>query len=215
MPAPTSRHSSPVKAASFSGLPALRAAHAQRIHRAAISGLALVVATSVITWAATRPRTVPVVVTARTLAASSVVTAQDVRLQGVVADALPSAALTSLSEAIGMRLSGAASRGEVLTSARVAPQRSAGGDVLIVGFIVDAATAGLLRVGDLVDVFSTVEDAHRAEVVGSAFEVAGIPTTTDAAASERMVYLRVPPKSAAQLLAAKAHSAISIALRQN
>lgn len=207
--------SSPTRSFNVAHISALRTARTQRLHRAALAGLALVCASSMCTVALARPKTTQVVVTTRSLNTATVLQASDVALRAVVNSALPTSPLYSLQSAIGKRLSGAAAAGEIVTAVRVATRTPAGGSMLAIGFSVDVATASLLRSGDLVDVFATTEEKAAATLVGRGFEVTSVAAGAESNSAERVVYLRVPSASAPQLLAAKAHRAVSIAVRQD
>ena len=209
------RASEPRKNIQSTGIAALRAARARRLHRAAIAGPLLMTLAGACTYLASRPEKVQVVVTSRMLASTTVLTAHDVRLRAVSKNELPESPVMSLESAIGARLSGAASTGEILTTERLAQRKTPRGDVLVVGFSVDAATASLLHSDDVVDVFATTEGAASADAVGRGLVVAGVVAASDETSPERMVYLRVPAPQAPELLAAKAHRAISLAVRQD
>lgn len=97
----------------------------RRLVSAALAGCAVVVATSVAR--PPPPPTVTVVVAAREVPSGAVLAADDLRATRVRVDAAQPAAVTSVADAVGRRLSAALAPGEALTAGRLVPRGPADG----------------------------------------------------------------------------------------
>jgi Flp pilus assembly protein CpaB len=162
--------------------------------------------------------TVAVVVAARDLAAGSVLTAGDLRLDDIPAVFLPPRAVTSLDAAVGFVSLGPVSEGEALAATRLGTSAYAtsvtpGNVAITVGF---ATVPAGFSTADRVDAYATYagarpyttlvgEDLHVLAIGQTSTSVSG-PTSTD-------VTLDVDPETARQLLQAAAAGALGLAVR--
>ena len=79
--------------------------------------------------------------------------------------------------------------------------------------IADAATVGLLRPGDRVDVIAGTDDSRRARVVAQGVRVVRVPKSVDADPVEgALVVLRVPRSTAAELAGAAVAGKLAVTL---
>lgn len=105
-----------------------------------------------------RPQAPPLIVAATDLTPGAVLTAEDLATRETPAEATPDHALTAYEAAIGQRLTGPVSRGEVITEERILTARlpesltGARGARLVPVRPADESVAHLVRQGDVVDV---------------------------------------------------------------
>lgn len=102
---------------------------------------------------------VPIVTATRDLAPGDVLTGTDLTLTEVASASLPEGALRAIDEGVGHTLVGPARSGEIVTDVRLLGPRladaAAGPDARLVPVrIEDAEVAGLVRVGDRVDILA-------------------------------------------------------------
>ncbi|MFD4291693.1 SAF domain-containing protein [Rhodococcus sp. NPDC058505] len=150
---------------------------------------------------------VSIVATARDLGPGTVLTAADLRLLDVP-DPVPDGSLRSLDAAVGHTLAGPARAGEPLTDVRILGSRlaeaAAGPDARIVPVrIEDAEVAGLVRVGDRVDILAVdAEGAAAPRVLASAATVVLVGEKDDGRAARAPVVLAALPEATATTVAA-------------
>lgn len=121
--------------------------------RLALAVVLLVAGTLVALTAAAPPATAPVVVAVRDVAAGAVLVAADVHLVPRAKDTRPATALTDSAPVLGHRVIAGLARGEVLTSARIAPggfTAGLGPGRAVAAVTVAAARAGVVAVGDVI-----------------------------------------------------------------
>lgn len=129
--------------------------------------------------AAEPPGRVPVLVAAHDLAAGSVVGEDDVRRAGFAPDSVPSGLAV---DPAGRTLAAPLRAGEPVTDVRlVGPALTDGypGLVAVPVRLPDAGMAGLLRVGDRIDLVSADPQGEAAEVVARSVPVLALPDTPD------------------------------------
>lgn len=174
-------------------------AHALLRHRRIVAAgcAALAVAIGLGTLTPAKPRVVRVVAAARDLAGGAVLTPDDVQWVALPVAVEPTGALTTMSDAVGRATTGPIRSGEAITDVRLVGGGSAGGlaDAPLAppggGLVAtpvrlaDMQAAGLLRVGEHVDVLAATPSsgggsgAGRAAVVADDVRVVAIPATPD------------------------------------
>jgi Flp pilus assembly protein CpaB len=174
------------------------------------------------------PRATNAVVVVRDVPAGAALSSDDVALRPVDGSTVPATALRSLDDAIGRRLTVAASTHEILTPDRLVVPRAIerSGAVLAPVRLADGEVAGLLATGDRVDVLAATADAAgggaAAAVVAENARVAAVPIadadqggwlSAGPARSDGMVVVEVPPEAAARIAGAAASARLSVVLR--
>ena len=187
-------------------LPALAVAGLSRHRRVVAAGcVAVAVALGLSSLTPSKPAVVPVVAAARDLAAGTVLTPDDVRWVSLPVAVEPTGALTAMSDAVGHAVAGPIRDGEPITDVRLDGGAAAGGvtdaplappgDGLVATPVrlADVQAAGLLRVGERVDVLAAIPQpgtpaaasadsaasAASAVVVAEDVRVVATPTTPD------------------------------------
>lgn len=165
---------------------------------------------------------VTVVVAARDLAPGVRLDVAAVRLAQIAARDAPTGALTESDAALGHILAGAARSGEVLTDTRVLGPRlaqlSAGTpDARIVPIrLADNAVAGLLRVGDRVDVVAAGpaagpgEDDAPPDTLATDVAVVLVSDAGTSRATDRMVLVAMPAAQSVDVAAASLTSTLTV-----
>jgi Flp pilus assembly protein CpaB len=144
--------------------------------------VAAAVATGLLVLSDPAPAGTAVLVASRDLAAGTVLTAPDVRVDRRPPGDLPDGTLGSARDVVGRVLASGARRGEVLTDVRlVGPSlvdTLAPGQVAVPVRIADAAVAALVAPGAHVDVLVAVEGGGPAQTVVTDATVLAIPAST-------------------------------------
>lgn len=205
----------------FAGL--IRAA---RWHRRKLAVLAAVGAVLCTLAAASpaEPVSVPVVVAAHDLDGGRALAADDLRVAHYPVDLAPQDAVADPSALTGRHLITAAGASTPLTERSVVAPRGvqAGvGDALVPVRLDDPAVAGLLRVGDRVDVLASPADGSPAGVIAAGARVLALPGSPessgpfDTGVDSRgpLVLLEVSPDEAGELVQAQTHQRLTVVLR--
>jgi pilus assembly protein CpaB len=122
------------------------------------------------------PPSLDVVRATHEISAGTVVSFDDVRLDRVPRAAVPDAPLTGLDAVVGRTSTGAVAAGQVLTQLDLGtPHATRPGAVVAPLRLADAEIAGLLRVGDRVDVIAVGSSGGKAEVMARDVLVVGLP----------------------------------------
>lgn len=165
-------------------------------------------------------RTAPVVVAVHELAPGSTIRAADVQVRSWPPELVPASALTTLAEADGRVLAGAADAGEPLTSVRLAGSElarraSPGHDAVSVPIrLADADLAALLAPGRLVDVVAAGARSDQPTVLASAAVVLTVlPADAKPGGRGRLALVAVPRAVATRLAAATLSQDVTITLR--
>jgi len=213
-----------------------RARRAFSRHRrfAAAFLLAAAVVSGLVAAAPSHPHLATLVVAAHDLAAGRILGPSDVALAQVPAAARPDGAASDPAALVGRSVASAVRRGEPITDVRlVGPGLLVGarGVVAAPVRLADAATAALVRPGDLVDVLaasgSAAPDgsgyastgsgpsAPTARLVADAARVLAVPPLSDGqlAADGALVVLAVSPTTATVLAGAAASERLSVVIR--
>lgn len=179
-----------------------------------LAALVVVIAAQLMTSITSRTS---VLVAARDLPAGHRLTSADVVTVSLPAESVPASAATELEELAGVLALPISAR-EVITTTRIARPRAADG-LLIPIRLPDADVAGLLRPGDVIDVFATAPDLggapRAAEVVAAQVMVAAVPEALDsglAASSGAVVVISADDRTAARLAGAASTATLSVAL---
>lgn len=142
--------------------------------------------------------TVEVLVAGRDLPAGAELRADDVTTVAVSPDTAPDGVLTDVADATGAILAAPLRSGEPVTDVRLVGAGladAAPGTVAVPVRLSDAAQAGLLRVGDEVDLLATDPEARTTTTVASGALVLAVPdreTATPDAITGRLVVLGIP-----------------------
>ncbi|MFX4273625.1 RcpC/CpaB family pilus assembly protein [Propionibacteriaceae bacterium Y1685] len=200
-------------------------------HRRKLAVLAAVIAVLAAVNAASPapPATTAVVTATHALAGGHTVTAEDVRLTDMPDGVLPEQVLGSLEEVIGRTLAAPATAGQMITATDVVSPRMMLGDASTVVAplrLSDAQVAGLLAVGDEVDVVAAdPRNEGRTTVVAERARVVAIPSRAagssgplgmgggQSSSSGQLVLIAVAPAAAKQLATAASTSQLSIMWR--
>lgn len=174
--------------------------------------------------------TVPVVVAAADLPAGAALTAGDLVVARLPADAAPAGVVTDVPQLTGAVLASPVRSGEPVTDVRVvgAGLWSAvpAGQVAAPVRLADLAVSTLLRAGDRVDVLATGDVPGSAEGAGPAVQVVAtgalvltapaVPTdgapAGGAPGADGLLVLAVPPDTAGRLAAAAASATLTVTL---
>jgi pilus assembly protein CpaB len=174
------------------------------------------------------PRTVAVLVATNDLAGGTRLSPADVRLTRVAPALLPDGALRTRDLAAGRTLGSPVRKGEVLTDVRLVSRSllDSYGDALVAApvRIADAASVGLVRAGDVVDVLAAGPGADgsatsAARLVAAAVPVVTIPTTHGSPLGETdvgqgaLVVVVTSSETAARLAAAAVTDRLSLVIR--
>lgn len=170
------------------------------------------------------PPTVPVVVANRELIGGRALTGDDLRIAHYPVGLAPSDAVTELRQLEGRVLIGAAGSGSPIgLGAIVAPRDlSPGvGRSLVPVRLDDAAVAGLLQVGDVIDVLATGSGDAPTRTVAAGARVLAFPGPESAAGPlgsasgppGRLVLLEVSPGEATELVGAQNKDRLAVVLR--
>lgn len=156
--------------------------------------------------------TQPVVVAARDLPGGVVLTAGDLTVVDYPVGIVPAGLLA---DPAGRTLAGPMRRGEPVSDRRVVgPALAAGhpGRVAMPVRIPDAASVGLLRVGDRIDLVSADPRRGSAQVLVRAAAVLALPEEPDTSLPGRLVVAAVPPDTVTTLSATAARGFLSLTL---
>jgi Flp pilus assembly protein CpaB len=161
------------------------------------------------------PPQVPVLVAARDLPAGAVVAADDVRRVGFAPGSVPHGLAD---DPAGRTLAGPLRAGEPLTDVRlVGPALTDGypGLVAVPVRLPDAGMAGLLRVGDRIDLVSADPQGRAAQTVAADVPVLALPDTpTEVGATGltgRLVVVGARPRDVARIADASVRTFVTIA----
>jgi Flp pilus assembly protein CpaB len=166
----------------------------------------------------------PAVVSARDIAAGSVLGPADVRLIQLPDSVRPAGALSTLEAAEGRLLAGAARSGEPITDVRLVNPSAAipgSGDSaksIVPVRLSESAVAGLLHPGARVDVVTASSDGQRQVLASMAMVVTVVPQESGsgygtAAKDSPLVLLELPSDSATQVAAMSLERAVAVTLR--
>jgi Flp pilus assembly protein CpaB len=166
----------------------------------------------------------PAVVSARDIAAGSVLSPADVRLVQVPDSLRPAGALSTLEATEGRLLAGAARSGEPITDARLVnppaniPGSGDSGKSIVPVRLSESAVASLLHPGERVDVVTASSDGGRQVLASMAVVVTVVPDETGsrygtAAKDGPLVLLELPSDSATQVAAMSLERAVAVTLR--
>jgi Flp pilus assembly protein CpaB len=191
---------------------------AARWHRRLLAGVTAAVAVyfGLVALSPDPPPTVAVVAAAHDLPGGAVPGAGDLRTVRLPADVVPAGALTPGADAAKRVLAAPVRSGETLTDARfLSPDSVAAGLLAYPLRLDDADIAGLLRVGDRIDLYaatsSAADSAGRvAEAVGVIALPSGRASTT--AASGALVVIAASPEVVGRIAQSATNSRITIAL---
>lgn len=189
----------------------------RRLLAAVLAALAVVTAVR----AASMPPTptTGVLVAAADLPGGSLVGSDDLTTVQLPVGAVPDGALSAAEQAAGRTLAAPLRRGEPLTDLRlVAPGLLDGyaGRVAAPVRVADPGAAGLLAVGDLVDLVAVAPDGGPAAVVAEAAPVVAVPArrAEDDLVGGALVVVAVPEPVALALAEAAVRSVLSVVLRR-
>ena len=169
------------------------------------------------------PPTVAVVRATRMLDGGATIGTGDVAVVRLPAAAVPDGAVADPASVLGRTLTAPVARGQVLTGLDLV----AGGSGVRAGHVVaplhlaDADLAGLLAVGDVVDVIAADGEARAAAVVARGVRVVAVPQPRETggiggsstAADGVLVLVEVDSRTAAALAQAAVTSTLSVVLR--
>jgi Flp pilus assembly protein CpaB len=158
---------------------------------------------------------VAVPVSARDLAAGTVLTAGDLDVAGYPADAVPAGVAADPGQLLRRVLAGGVRAGEPITDVRLVGAGLTAllpeGQVAAPVRLADLAVAGLVRTGDRVDVLATAPDAAAAVVVaGGALVLAA--SGADDKAGAGLLLIAVESDTAARLAAAATTATLTVNL---
>jgi Flp pilus assembly protein CpaB len=159
--------------------------------------------------------TVEVLVAAEDLPAGRVLATDDLDLVALPPDAVPNGVLTEAGDATGAILAAALRAGEPVTDVRlVGPglADSAPGTMALPVRLSDAAQAGLLHVGDAIDLLATDPESRTTVTVASGALVLAVPDLDrDApdAITGRLVVLGVPDSTVSEVTGAAVTSFVT------
>lgn len=198
-----------------------RLARAARWHRRTLGILAAVVCLFASLSALTphEPETTEVLVATRALPAGTQLSAADVQVVAMPLPWVPDQAVADLAEVVGRTLTGALTRGSVLTAASTLNGRdpgSAANERLVPFRVPDAATVALLQVGDLISVVGASMDGGAVDLAIDV-RVAALPAPASGGAfggeSGALVVVAADPATASRLAAASGQMRMAIVLR--
>jgi len=160
---------------------------------------------------------VDVLVAADDLPAGAVLAADDLTTRALPPDGVPARALTDPADAAGTILAAPVRAGEPITDVRlVGPGLTTGspGTVAVPVRLSDAAQAGLLTVGDAIDLLATDPESRTSEVVASGVVVLAVPAPDQEAPDAltgRLVVVGIPASGLAEVTAAAVTAFVTFA----
>lgn len=187
-------------------------------HRRKIGALAAAVSVVAIitTVSPAPPATADVVATATALAPGHQLTAADLRVVAVPLGLVPDEAITDPDEAVGRTVTGALTRGQLLTApALVRPSLRPDGLVTSPVRLADAQVVALLQVGDQIDVLAADPRTGASTVVAKDARISAIPAADPGGmlggdSSSQLVLVEVTAEVAAALAAAAVNGPLSV-----
>ena len=191
---------------------------ARRMAAILLAAAALVLALRPSPLPAPPPAAVPVAVAALDLPAGTSLSSNDVSVARLPPEAVPVGVVPDGRSLVGRVLAGAVRAGEPLTDMRlVGPGLTAllpAGQVAAPVRLADLAVAGLIQVGDRVDVLAALPDAERAEVVAAGALVLAAPTSgpDDVEPAAGLLVLAVDPATATRLAAVSTTATLTVSL---
>ncbi|HET9648437.1 MAG TPA: SAF domain-containing protein [Microlunatus sp.] len=153
-------------------------------HRRKIAVIAAVAAvlTGISAARSPAPPTLSVVRAVRQLSAGQVLSAGDLRTEALPRSAVPAQALTDPDAVVGSAVNAPIAADQVLTELDLGVPRASGPGLVVAPLrLADARVAGLLRVGDRVDVIAA-RDSGPSAVVAHSVLVVGLPAPADGGA---------------------------------
>ena len=158
-----------------------------------------------------------VVVASRDLSPGEQLAAADVEAQNRTATTIPAGSPGNVDDVVGASVTGPVRRGEVLTDVRLLSPRlaesAAGPNARIVPLpLTDAAVAGLLRAGDVVDVIATRGDDDAELIATGAVVVLVSADDGGVTGGDRVVLVALPDAVARTVAAAALVQAIAVTL---
>lgn len=166
------------------------------------------------------PATIAVLRAAEDLPAGRMLSEGDLRREAVPEAAVPDRVLADPAEAVGKSLAGPVPAGQMITQWDLLGGRaSSAGRVVAPLRLDDTEVAGLLTVGERVDVLATGSSGDRARVVASGVRVVGLPRPEDEDGltgddpSGALVLVEVPIEVATGLAEAEAAGGLSVVMR--
>ena len=194
------------------------------VHRRGVAALLAFVAVYGALRAVAAPDTpgTPVVTVVADIPGGGPLSRDQVAVRSVPAELVPRAAVVSVEDAVGRTLAGPLTGGTILTEAAlVGPglSGSAPGRVVVPARLADAGIAGVIRVGNAIDVMATDPGSGEVARVASRARVAAIPAPVGGGAlggtgpqDEVLVLLEVSRTESLELTRAAATSRLSIVL---
>lgn len=189
-------------------------------HRRKLGVLAAVIAVvaTVTALSPAPPPTTDVVVAAVPLSPGHRLSAGDLTVAAVPDALVPEAAVTDPAQVVGRTLTGALTRGQMLTEpAVVRPGPEPRGDGLVTTplRLSDPEVVDLLRVGDEIDVLAADPRSGTSTVVAERARIAAIPEVVSSGplsggSGTQLVLVEVSPKVAAALAAAAVNGPLSV-----
>lgn len=157
------------------------------------------------------------VIAVRPVGGGQLITSSDIDLVQIPSAALPEGVITDPNAVVGRTAVAPIPRRAAVTASDLL----SGGSLVGVGRValpvtLDSAAAGLLRVGDTIDIIGAGSDTGIKGIVAAGVRVVAIPNAADSGgfggSSERLVLIDVTPGVAAGVSSAAAISALSFAL---
>lgn len=191
-------------------------------HRRKLAVLCAVAAvlTGLTALAPPRAVTVPAVRATAGLPGGRILTADDLRVDRLPPEALPSGAFEDPSPQIGKTLAGRVPEGQVLTGSDLIGGRSAGtaGRVLAPVRLADAELTALVSDGDIVDVIGADDQTGKARIVATGIRVVAVPASardpsSTAAAGGGVILVEVDRPTATVLAQAAIGAQLSVIWR--
>lgn len=158
-----------------------------------------------------------VLVAARDLPAGAVLAADDLTTVALRPDTAPDGVLTDTAEATGSVLAAAVRSGEPLTDVRlVGPDLTGGapGTIALPVRLSDAAQAGLLQVGDEIDLLATDPESRTTTTVTSGVPVLAVPdadTGATDALTGRLIVVGIPASEVSEVTGAAVTAFVTFA----
>ena len=166
------------------------------------------------------PPSSPVVRATRELPAGTTVSSTDVRLDRIPRSAAPDSPLPDLDAVVGRTVTGAVADGQVLTGLDLGtPRASRPGLVVAPLRLADSDVAGLLQVGDRVDVIAAGLSGSKSRVVARDLLVVGLPRPDDdgglasGSTDGPLVLVEVDPSTATTLSEVAADGRLGVVFR--
>ncbi|MDR1791709.1 MAG: SAF domain-containing protein [Propionibacteriaceae bacterium] len=186
----------------------------RRLLAAALAMLAVLTGLSAVQAQA---QTAPAVVASGEIAPGQVLTAADVQLVQFPAEHLPAHALASVAEAVGQTAQYPIDAGAVVTDTAFGTEDGLVADGLValpVSFA-SSATAGLLQVGDHIDILGQLADVPGQQVLAEAVRVVAVPEESGRliSSSSGGLLVEVTPEQAALITNSALLGGLSFAIR--